>query len=134
MGNRRGRPRGPRLTVEQILAWADAYHARLDFRPHCKAGEVAGVPGESWGALDLALRVGCRGLPGDDSLRELLRRHRPHMKRRVSPRKPDQARRALVAELRARGLSLAQIGAELGVSRQAVSAMLQRIGASSGEG
>jgi predicted transcriptional regulator len=32
-----------------------------------------------------------------------------------------------VAELRAEGLSLTEIGAELGVSRQAVSAMLQRI-------
>jgi hypothetical protein len=42
-------------------------------------------------------------------------------------RKRDQGRRACVAELRSAGLSLSQIGARLGVSRQAVSAMLQRI-------
>jgi IS30 family transposase len=41
--------------------------------------------------------------------------------------KLDQDKRARVAGLRARGLSLTEIGAELGVSRQAVSSMLQRI-------
>jgi lambda repressor-like predicted transcriptional regulator len=48
---------------------------------------------------------------------------------RPQGRKRDQDRRARVAELRARGLSLAEIGVELGVSPQAVSSMLQRIGA-----
>jgi hypothetical protein len=40
------------------------------------AGQVAGAPGETWRALDVALRQGLRGLPGGDSLARLLRRHR----------------------------------------------------------
>jgi hypothetical protein len=129
MGNRRGRSLpAPPLTVEQILAWADAYHARTGFRPHMRAGTLALPAGESWHAISSALRVGGRGLPEGDTLRELLQRHRPNMDRGPRGRKRNQGQRARVAELRARGLSLAQIGAELGVSRQAVSAMLRRIG------
>jgi hypothetical protein len=128
MGNHHGSSPAPPLSEALILAWADAYFARTGFRPHKEAGDVAGVPGQTWAAANTALVEGYRGLPGGDSLRELLRRHRPHMKRRVSPRKPDQARRALVAELRAQGLSLSQIGTRLGVGRPAVSSMLRRIG------
>jgi hypothetical protein len=127
MGNHRGSKPAAPLTEDLILAWSDAYFARTGFRPHRQAGAAALPAGESWVALDAALRVGCRGLPGGDTLRELLRRHRPGMRRRVCRRKPDQARRALVAELRAKRLSLSQIGDRLGVSRQAVSAILQRI-------
>ena len=36
------------------------------------AGEVAGAPGESWKAINYALAIGVRGLPGDSSLAELL--------------------------------------------------------------
>jgi hypothetical protein len=134
MGNHRGSRPAPPLTEALILAWSDAYFARTGFRPHRQAGAAALPAGESWAALDAALRVGCRGLPGGDTLRELLRRYRPGMRRRVSLRKPDQARRALVAELRAKRLSLSQIGARLGVSRQGVSSMLQRIGTEGNEG
>jgi hypothetical protein len=70
--------------------------------------------GESRAAINSALRHGSRGLPGGGTLRELLQRLRSHMGRRVSARKPDQGKRARVAELRAKGLSLSRIGAELG--------------------
>ena len=70
-----GRGRPP-LTVQQVLAWADAHHARTGRRPHAKSGPVEGAPGESWGNIDDALDAGYRGLPGGDSLARLLNRHR----------------------------------------------------------
>ena len=66
----------PPLTVEQILAWADAHHARTGRWPHTKSGPVEGAPGEAWGNIDNALRLGRRGLPGGDSLARLLDRRR----------------------------------------------------------
>jgi hypothetical protein len=42
----RGRPTP--LTVAQVLAWADAHHARTGDWPTCKSGPVQGAPGESW--------------------------------------------------------------------------------------
>jgi hypothetical protein len=64
------------LTVEQILAWADAHRARTGGWPGIDSGPIADAPGESWKAVDSALRAGCRGLPGCDSLPRLLARHR----------------------------------------------------------
>ena len=68
--------RGPPLTEGQILAWADAHRARTGGWPSANTGGVAGVPGQSWAAIDEALRRGRRGLPGGDSLARLLDRHR----------------------------------------------------------
>ena len=68
------------LTVEQILAWADAYQAEHGtwpvVGPLVPAEPVAGAPGESWKAINHALALGLRGLPGDSSLGELLAEHR----------------------------------------------------------
>jgi hypothetical protein len=66
----------PPLTVEQILAWADAHHARAGAWPACRSGPVPEAPGEAWASIDSALRHGYRGLPGGDSLARLLNRHR----------------------------------------------------------
>ena len=66
---------GP-LTVEQILAWADAHHARVGARPTCKSGPVPEAPDEAWANIDSALRHGHRGLPGGDSLARCLNRYR----------------------------------------------------------
>jgi hypothetical protein len=68
------------LTVDEILAWADAHHAAHGAWPAVSpgglAGEVPGAPGESWKAINVALAMGLRGLPGDSSLAELLAEHR----------------------------------------------------------
>jgi hypothetical protein len=69
------------LTVEQILAWADAHHARTGRRPHAKSGPVEGAPGEVWDHINAALYDGYRGLPGGDSLARLLNRHRSRLGR-----------------------------------------------------
>jgi hypothetical protein len=67
---------GPNLTVDKILAWADAHHARTGRWPVLSSGVIPGAPGEKWGNLDAALRKGSRGLPSGSSLRRLLVLHR----------------------------------------------------------
>jgi hypothetical protein len=94
------------LTEAQILAWADGFFARtgrwpprtcghitgsvgenwaawaeIHFRhsgtwPNTRSGPVTGVPNENWLAIDAALRVGVRALPGGSSLFQLLRDYR----------------------------------------------------------
>jgi hypothetical protein len=66
----------PDLTEEQILAWADAHHQRLGTWPTARSGPVVAAPGETWGAIDVALNGGGRGLPGGFSLPRLLARDR----------------------------------------------------------
>ncbi len=63
------------LIVEKILAWADAYHQREGRWPAVTAGPIPEAPGETWCAVAMALRYGCRGLPGGDTLPRLLARH-----------------------------------------------------------
>jgi hypothetical protein len=63
---------GRQLTVEQILAWADAHHAAHGRWPVAVPLPVAGAPGESWDRIDQALRRRERGLSGNSSLARLL--------------------------------------------------------------
>jgi hypothetical protein len=69
------------LTVEQILAWADAHHAHHGSWPTERSGSGPAAPGESWKAVDSAMRQGLRGLPGGDSLARLLARERGVLRR-----------------------------------------------------
>jgi hypothetical protein len=66
----------PPLTAEQILDWADEHHARTGQWPGQRSGPVGAAAGENWGAIDMALNCGLRGLPGGDSLARLLARQR----------------------------------------------------------
>jgi hypothetical protein len=74
------------LTVEVILAWADAHHQETGKWPSQKTGQVFGEPAENWRDLDSALRRGRRGLPGDSSLARLLALHRSVANRHNLPR------------------------------------------------
>jgi hypothetical protein len=65
----------PRLSPEQILAWADAHRRRTGRWPSAASGPVREVPGLTWLAVNGALYKGLRGLPGGDSLAQLLVRH-----------------------------------------------------------
>jgi hypothetical protein len=87
----------PPLTVEQILAWADAHHERTGRWPISRSGPVEGVPGQTWGDVDKALRAGRRGLPGGDSLARLLDRHLGRRPRPWTPEE-DELVRALPAK------------------------------------
>jgi hypothetical protein len=67
------------LTIEQILAWADAYRAAHGRWPRANSGPVAEspTPGDTWRAINAALQRGERGLPVvDSSLAQLLAEHR----------------------------------------------------------
>jgi len=66
----------PLLSHEMILAWADAHHCRTGKWPKRTSGPVAESPGESWQAIDAALAVGARGLPGGMTLPQLLQAER----------------------------------------------------------
>lgn len=66
----------PPLTVHQILEWADEHKARTGNWPKYDSGAIARGPGETWNAVESALRDGRRGLPGGSSLSRLLVAHR----------------------------------------------------------
>lgn len=65
---RRKRP----LTLAQIERWASSHYLRTGCWPTQSSGAVTDAPGETWQAIDGALRRGCRGLPGGSSLIILL--------------------------------------------------------------
>jgi len=69
-------PDPPKLTLKQILAWADAYHERMGDWPRVYSGLVKESVPENWRKIDNALRYGLRGLPGRSSLPKLLARYR----------------------------------------------------------
>jgi hypothetical protein len=123
--------RGAPLTVAQILAWADAHRERTGQWPSAKSGAVADAAGQTWAGANAALRQGLRGLTGGDSLARLLRRERGAAERRGRTR--GAARRHQAVALRAAGLSLADVGRRLGVTRQAISHMLRKARAGCGE-
>lgn len=74
------------LSVEKILAWADAHHQRTGRWPKALSGEVADAPGETWGAISAALCTGARGLPGGSTLPQLLAKQRGVRNHRAASR------------------------------------------------
>ncbi len=66
----------PPLSIDQILSWADAFFARTGQWPKATSGAVSGEPGQTWSAIQVALRGGHRGLPGGSSLFQVLALHR----------------------------------------------------------
>jgi hypothetical protein len=68
--------RRPPLTIDMILAWADAHHERTGDWPNVRSGEIAVAPGETWGKVQMALRYAERGLKGGSSLAKLFAEHR----------------------------------------------------------
>src|SRR5262249_14392126 len=79
----------PRLTREQIKAWAQEHYTRNKKYPAADSGAIPGTACETWQAINLALWIGRRGLPGGSSLAQFLeeefgRRNRmnlPHLTR-----------------------------------------------------
>jgi hypothetical protein len=65
----------PRLSVQQVLAWAESHYRRTGFWPTGQSGPIPEAPGETWNAVRQALTGGYRGLPGGTSLAQLLRKH-----------------------------------------------------------
>jgi hypothetical protein len=65
----------PPLSVEQILKWADEHRKRTGDWPLVSSGPIPHSGGETWCAVDSALKDGRRRLE-KSSLSKLLRRHR----------------------------------------------------------
>ena len=90
----------PRLSSEQILAWAEAHHRRTRVWPTSKSGPVADAEEENWKGIDTALSGGYRGLAGGSSLARLLAEQRgvrnranlPSLTRAEDPRLGGRAR------------------------------------------
>jgi len=66
----------PRISVDQILTWADRHCKRTGRWPNSTMGVVPEAPTETWSAINAALQLGRRGLPGGTSLVQLLSEHR----------------------------------------------------------
>ena len=79
--NARNRKGLPRLTIKQILAWADAFHKRNRRRPTVRSGRIPRTVGETWCTVDKALSRGTRGLPGGSSLAQMLDKYGRRRKR-----------------------------------------------------
>jgi hypothetical protein len=77
--------RRPPLSPEQILAWADTYHARTGRWPHSGSGPVDGTDGQTWSAVNVALIQGSRGLPGGSSLARFLEAYRGKQRKPSPP-------------------------------------------------
>jgi hypothetical protein len=104
------------LNVAQILWWAERHRRHTGAWPTARSGQVLASSAETWAAVNMAMRQGLRGLPGGDTLSQLLQRERGLGERRGRPR--VNIRQAI--RLRDQGLSFAEIGRRLGVSRQAI--------------
>jgi hypothetical protein len=72
----------PRLTIRQILLWADAHHRRTGAWPTAQSGPIVGAPGERWSGVNMALHHGARGFRGGTTLLQLLVKHR-HVRNRA---------------------------------------------------
>jgi hypothetical protein len=64
------------LTIAAILAWADAHKARTGTWPRLMDSKTDLSHGYTWRIIDVALRHRRHGLPGGDSLPQLLARER----------------------------------------------------------
>src|SRR5258708_1272399 len=65
-----------KLSIAQILRWADAFHKRCKHWPTMESGPIQGAPELTWRRVDNALRLGFRGLGGGWSLARLLESER----------------------------------------------------------
>jgi len=72
--NRKGLPR---LTVRQVLAWADAHHARTGEWPTHASGPIPDAPfADTWAKIAGALSKPLRGIRTRTSLPKILEKHR----------------------------------------------------------
>jgi hypothetical protein len=62
----------PRLQRKQLVAWSRAYRRHAGRWPTYRSGAIPEAPGETWQAVESALRLGSRGFPGGSSLHRFL--------------------------------------------------------------
>lgn len=74
--NVRNKARPGPITEAAIWSWVLAHRRRTGADPSRDSGSIDGAPGESWSAIDGALKHGCRGLTGGETLRRFIERRR----------------------------------------------------------
>jgi hypothetical protein len=80
----RNRNRLPKFTIRQIVSWTIAHRERTGTWPTSMSGPIREAPGETWHAIEKALRNGTRGLKGGSSLFQLLaEQHHVRLHRRL---------------------------------------------------
>lgn len=72
---KRQRAEKPRLTVRQVLEWADSFHRRTGCWPKKDSGRIP-LTNETWCGIHQALSKGCRGFSAGSTLAKLLSEHR----------------------------------------------------------
>ncbi|MFM7207334.1 MAG: DEAD/DEAH box helicase family protein, partial [Planctomycetaceae bacterium] len=65
----------PRLTIKQVLEWADQHKQRTGKWPRHISGSIPGTD-ETWTAIESALQRGRRGMPANMSVAKLLSKYR----------------------------------------------------------
>lgn len=65
----------PELTEEMIVGWVNEWHDREHKWPDAASGEIPGSGGETWSAINRALRSGCRNIVGGSSLSKFIGKH-----------------------------------------------------------
>jgi hypothetical protein len=83
---KRNRKQLPTYTITQILVWVDEHHTRTGRWPHNTDGPIPTTNGETWFAVDMALRKGLRGMPGGSSLAKFLAAKRRVPNRAAMPK------------------------------------------------
>src|SRR5262249_17944813 len=81
------------LTEAIILQLAEAHQRRTGSWPNPYGGAIPDAPGETWTAINAALKLGRRGLPRGSSLDKLLAKHGVQRKRRFTPERRCGIRR-----------------------------------------
>jgi hypothetical protein len=74
----------PALSVQKVLAWADAYFCRTGRWPTANSGPVENA-GTTWRAIETMLSAGGRGLPGGLTLARVFTMHRGHRNHKYPP-------------------------------------------------
>jgi hypothetical protein len=81
----------PRLTIKQVLDWADAHRQRTGQWPRVLSGAVPEAAHETWQRIDTALREGLRGFRRGNSLAGVLAKYRgARNKAQAPPLSPEQ--------------------------------------------
>ena len=76
----------PRLTIKQILAWADIYYEETGKWPVGDGGHIRQTVDDTWESVDRALLLGFRSLPRGGSLARLLAQHRGRRNHKALPK------------------------------------------------
>ena len=71
----RYRPSLGRITMRQIVDWAERHYARYGRWPTARSGAVHGAQRLTWAAINNALKSGTRGLPAGMTLAQVLDEH-----------------------------------------------------------